>query len=180
VRHHQCVNRSSRPQRARNEGGAAAVEFALVSSLLFTLLIAIIQYGLYFNDSISARQGVREAARAAVTKSFPTVAGAPCTTAATTDMDKLRCNAKVQVGALTAAATPSTPAWAKGNALKVCAAVSFNGPINLVPMPNQGWIRTQTMMAVEQDATPLPTGASFEDTLPSGQNWNWCKQPWQP
>ena len=156
-----------------------------MSTLLFTLLIAIIQYGLYFNDSISARQGIREAARAAVTKTFP------CTTTAATDMDRLRCNAKVQVGALmgttyikvyypTAAATPSTPAWVKGNALKVCAAVSFNGPINLVPMPNQGWIRTQTMMAVEQDATPLPTGASFEDPLPAGQNWNWCKQPWQP
>ena len=48
------------------------VEFALVMPLLMALVLGIIDYGLWFNDSISVRQGVREAARkAAVQTAFP-------------------------------------------------------------------------------------------------------------
>ena len=43
---------------ARAESGAAAVEFALVSTLLFTVMFGIMQYGLFFNDALSTRQGV--------------------------------------------------------------------------------------------------------------------------
>jgi hypothetical protein len=78
-----------------------------------------------------------------------------------------------------ATAAPSTPAWVKGNPLKVCAMVSFAGPVNLVPMPDGGWIKAETTMAVEQDTAPVPTGATVSDTLPaaSGKNWNWCTAP---
>jgi Flp pilus assembly pilin Flp len=161
-------------RRQRDRRGAAAVEFALVSVLLFPLLLGIIQYGLFFNDSINTRQGIREAARQGVVRSFPACGGA------STDMDKLKCNAKVQVGALAGTvyvkAWYPTGGWVKGNPLKVCAAVKNTAP-GMLPMPNGGWTRSQATMAVEQDATPLPTGSTTEDSLPSGQNWNWCTQP---
>jgi Flp pilus assembly protein TadG len=51
--------------RNDRERGAAAVEFALVSVLLFTLLFGIVQYGYYFFQSTSAEAGAREGARLA-------------------------------------------------------------------------------------------------------------------
>lgn len=52
--------------RNRGQEGAAAVEFALVSVLLLTLVFSIIQYGFYFYESQSAAAGSREAVRLAV------------------------------------------------------------------------------------------------------------------
>ena len=52
------------PKRSRDrERGAAAVEFALVSMLLITLLFGILQYGWYFFSAQAATSGAREAAR---------------------------------------------------------------------------------------------------------------------
>lgn len=47
------------------ETGAAAVEFALISGILFTLIFGTIQYGLYFWSLQSGSQAAREAARQA-------------------------------------------------------------------------------------------------------------------
>ncbi len=41
----------------RADSGAAAVEFALVSTVFFLLLFGIIQYGLYFNDCVEHPAG---------------------------------------------------------------------------------------------------------------------------
>lgn len=49
----------------RDESGAAAVEFALVSVLLFTLLFGILQYGLYFWSLQTGSAAAKEAARRA-------------------------------------------------------------------------------------------------------------------
>ena len=51
--------------RARNDDGAAAVEFAIVSVLLFTMLFGIIQYGYAFFQIQAAQSVAREAARLA-------------------------------------------------------------------------------------------------------------------
>lgn len=156
----------------RGESGAAAVEFALVSSMLFTVMFGIIQYGLYFNDALSTRQGVREGARMGVVRNFATCGSA------STDLDKLRCQTKQQISALTGTAyvKVSVAKWAKAQPLVVCAMVKSSGGIGLLPMPNGGWIGSTTQMSIEQDATPLPTGVSStspyngssQDTLPSG------------
>lgn len=55
----------ARARKRRNESGAAALEFALVSPLLFALIFGIIGYGymLSFRQGIS--QGAAEGARAA-------------------------------------------------------------------------------------------------------------------
>jgi Flp pilus assembly protein TadG len=48
-----------------NDRGASAVEFALVSVLLLTLIFAIIQYGYFFFQSTAAESAAREGAREA-------------------------------------------------------------------------------------------------------------------
>ena len=54
-----------RSTRATDDRGAAAVEFALVSVLLLTLLFGIIQYSYFFYQSQGATTTAREAARLA-------------------------------------------------------------------------------------------------------------------
>ena len=49
--------------RSRTERGAAAVEFALVATMFFTLLFGMIQYSLYFWSTQSAANAARDAAR---------------------------------------------------------------------------------------------------------------------
>ena len=51
--------------RASSDRGAAAVEFALVSVLLITLLFGIIQYSFLFWESQSASRAAREVGRVA-------------------------------------------------------------------------------------------------------------------
>jgi hypothetical protein len=153
----------------RAESGAAAVEFALVSVLLFTLMFGIIQYGLYFNDALSTRQGVREGVRQGVVRNFVACGGE------TTDTGKLKCETKRQIDTLTGTKyvkviMPSV--WKKAAPLTVCAMVKSGGGIGLLPLPNDGWITSSTQMSIEQDATPLPTGTTVADTLPVGVAWS--------
>lgn len=160
------MDRSHR--RSRHEGGAAAVEFALIAGfVMFPLLFAMIQYGLFFNDSLAVRQGVREAARQGVVKTFRS-----CGTA-TTDLDKLRCTTKSEVGGVFGGApyvSVGFTTWAKGNALTVCALVKEDVVFGFLPMPDDGWIFSKTQLSIEQDTAP--TGSAGADRpLPSGVAW---------
>ena len=49
--------------RPRDQRGASAVEFALISVVFFTLLFGMVQYSFYFWSSQSAANAAREAAR---------------------------------------------------------------------------------------------------------------------
>jgi Flp pilus assembly protein TadG len=62
------------PDRAPDEG-AAAVEFALVSLLLLTILFGILQYGFFFFQAAGVGHGAREGARLASLGIPPTTAG---------------------------------------------------------------------------------------------------------
>src|SRR3954451_14523937 len=55
--------RTTGVRHRRGDRGASAVEFALVSPLLFTLLFGAIDYGLYFADALTVQQSVTDAAR---------------------------------------------------------------------------------------------------------------------
>lgn len=50
-------------QKRHDEAGAAAVEFGIISVLLFTLLFGIMQYGFYFWAKQAGSAAVREGAR---------------------------------------------------------------------------------------------------------------------
>jgi Flp pilus assembly protein TadG len=163
------------PERAaarRSESGAAAVEFALVSGVLFVVLFGILQYGLYFNDSLNTRQGVRESARQAAVENFAFATG--CTTGTTAD--QLLCSAHKRIGS-----TISTPkvkvkaaSWTKGSPVTICAMESAN-PLGVLPMPHSGWIYTKTEMSIEQvaKAATWPAGGA-QDAPGTGQDWSWC------
>jgi hypothetical protein len=161
--------------RRRPESGAAAVEFALVTPILFTVLFGTLQYGLYFYDTLGTRQGVRQAARLGVVEQFGSTG---CNTG--NSANKLRCVTKQQIDALTGdpqvkVMAPSAGGWAKGNRLVVCAAFQSDGAVGLLPMPNSGFIKTKTEMSIEKTASTLPTGfPTTADTDPTGQNWSWC------
>jgi Flp pilus assembly protein TadG len=57
--------------RRRNERGAAAVEFALVSPLLILLVLGILSYGYMLSFRQALSQGAAEGARAAAVSPFP-------------------------------------------------------------------------------------------------------------
>lgn len=65
--------RKRRP-RLEDEGGAAAVEMALVVSILFTLVFGIIQFGQFYSQYQVFQAAAREGARVAATRE---VSGAP-------------------------------------------------------------------------------------------------------
>ena len=158
--------------RARRDGsGASAVEFALISGVLFLMIFGIIQYGLYFNDSLSTRSGVREAARKAVVENFSYTSG--CTTGVSSA--KLRCSAVKDIGAVTGKAYVKVTAssWTRGSPVIVCAMVHSDGAIGLLPMPDGGWIRSKTEMSIEQ-VNKAGTWTNTQDTLPVGRTWGWC------
>lgn len=161
-----------RARARRTESGASAVEFALVSTVLFLVLFGIIQYGLYFNDSLNTRQGVREAARKAVVENFGFASG--CTTGP--NSDQLRCSAAKDIDATSGTTYVKVKAasWAKGSPVTVCAMVHSDGVLGLLPMPDGGWIRSKTEMSIEQ-ITKAGTWTNTQDSLAgTGRTWGWC------
>jgi hypothetical protein len=158
----------SRPLRS-SQRGASAVELGLVSLVLFPILVGVLEYGLWFNDSLNVRQGVREAARAGVVKNFEHTG---CTG---DDMTELACKAKKQIGAITGdtyikIATPQ--GWTKAEPLVVCAMVKSTA-LGLVPLPGDRLIRSRTEMSIEVTDT-IPDALSYSDAPPAGVSWSWC------
>jgi hypothetical protein len=167
--------RGSARTRSRDaEHGVAAVEFALVSGVFFLVLFGIIQYGLYFNDSIGARQGVREAARQGVVENFGFSTG--CGSGSSSA--RLRCSTAAEIGAITG--TPyvkvmsSATPWKQGDSLIVCAMVKANAGLDLVPLPDHGWVRTRTQMVIEQQTAAAGWTDSADNISGTGQTWSWC------
>lgn len=155
---------ADRMPRPRREDGAAAVEFALVLPILVTLIFGILQYGLWFNDSLSTRQGVREGARLGVVGCFT---GASCPVA---DLPSLASTTRDLISAPTGEEYVRVRAatWTRGRPLVVCAWVKSEGGVGLLPMPNGGWIFSRTEMSIEK-ATPVPaTLSGSSGALPAG------------
>src|SRR3954467_11326690 len=82
-------------RRGRHDRGAAAVEFALVVPVLLMIMLGILDYGMWFSDSLNLRQGTREGARRAVGDDGSVATG--CT--GQTGLALAACNTRVQIGA---------------------------------------------------------------------------------
>ena len=151
----------------RRESGAAAVEFALVMPILFLAVFGIIQYGLWFNDSLNVRTGRPRGRPHGRRPKLPCLRAVKAPTPA-------GCTARpsLQINALTGTeyvkvVTPAT--WAKNNPLIVCALVKSDGVIGSLRDAERRLDRASTTeMSIEQDATPLPTGTPTQDALPAG------------
>lgn len=147
----------------RTEDGAAAVEFALVVPLLFLLLLGIVDYGLYFSDSLAVRDGVRQGARQGSVEDFGGCESLACLASSTRDrIDAVGGRAQVRVEAAD---------WDAGEDLVVCAVVVETGVTGLTPMP--GPVRSQVRTRIERDsASPGTSGQTGLD--PTGEGWAWC------
>ena len=179
-------------RRLRTDRGAAAVEFALVSLVLVPLVLGMIQYGLFFNDSLQTRQATRHAAREGVVWAS-TISSGDCTTGS--DAARLACRALSQVSPVTGKRAVMVKAagatWTRGTALLVCAVVHSAGDsVGIVPVPHAGMIRSVTAMDIEKDSTSTPgftdpggfgtpvvasdSGFASLANDPSGGSWGWC------
>jgi hypothetical protein len=177
VRLGETVGRQGEPMVARvrastrRDDGASAVEFALLAPLLFALLFGIIQYGLWFGDSLSMKQGVREAARQGVVANFGTD-----TSCGTSNGQRLLCTTKDRIGGITGAPLVKVVApsgWVKGKPLIVCAQMDVTTPTGFIPLPNDGVITSKVEMSVENvDGVTSFSGA--QDAPPPGKDWSWC------
>jgi Flp pilus assembly protein TadG len=178
---------ASRRRAGRRDGGAAAVEFALVAPLLFVVLFGIIDYGIYFADSIALRQGVREAARAGVVARFDASCTTPTVASNSAEIRQLACQTErgipniagdlyVNIRVMNANGTATTDQWAYGNTLRVCVLQRHDSLLPLVPLPDGGIIRSRVDMAIENAADPPVTRQSGAEALPAGPglNWTWC------
>src|SRR4051794_32956628 len=162
----RTVRRATGTRRRHEDRGASAVEFALVSPLLFTLLFATIDYGLYFADVLTVQQGAADAARDATlsvgsaSDAWPGTGdcGASPTqslvTGVSTDLSKVVCGLSTSVqplgGGVVAAMAEIVDAngnpsaqWAQGSRLRVCAETTHEAVLPFVPLPDGGVVRTR-------------------------------------
>jgi hypothetical protein len=163
--------RARRAGATGDERGAAAVEFALVGGLLVLIVFGILQYGLYFDDSLNANQGVRETARMSVvgktSSGCSTTLGWPGISCTVEKMvDRAPADTYVKISA--------PDGWARGNLLQVCVLVRSRGDFGMLPMPNSGYVRASLRMSIEEDTTK-PSGTGSAEAVPTGQSWAWCK-----
>jgi Flp pilus assembly protein TadG len=167
---------------ATADDGASAVEFALVLPILLLILFGIIDYGLWFEDSISLRQGVRDAARQGVVGNYD--GGDPTCAAMSTDQAKLRClvdraadpaTGKAYAAIRVIGADGSSPGGPPDEqlTLRVCAMVSGAGATGFVPLPGGGVIRSRVEMKVERDG---PTAATSSQDADAPGDWAWCDE----
>lgn len=165
--------------RRRAERGAAAVEFALVSPVVFAIMFGTLSYGLWFNDSLNLRQGLREASRQGVVANYGTTTscGATYATAPTENIKKLVCKAKDEVSANTGKTYVKVvlpDGWSRGKELIVCGMVKADAIPGLVPLPQDRMIRFASRMSIEM-FTPGQTETGGAEALPAGASWGtWC------
>ncbi|MEO6144030.1 MAG: TadE family protein [Dermatophilaceae bacterium] len=166
-----------RPGRDSRDLGAAAVEFALVVPLLLLLVFGIVDYGRFFFDSVSLRQGAREAARQAVVQQYGACTGSnvgnkiACSARAASD-STMGTGLKVYIPEVT---------WKQGNQLLVCMQSREQGT-GFVPLPGGGMgygiLKTKVYMSIEKDRPPVltsDTGHIGEGIPTGGDPWSsWC------
>lgn len=178
--------RSSSARRSSgSDAGATAVEFVLVLPLLFTLLMGIIEYGMWLTDSVGLRHGARETARAGTVSRWGT---GPCERdplpGASANLQTLACTAEqvtprttgrlaLRLVVLDPAGQPTTR-WATGNTLRVCM-LTQHRPLSALPLlPREGLIRSRIDMAIER-AEDGQQEIGGEDAPPPGASWDWCR-----
>jgi Flp pilus assembly protein TadG len=153
-----------------------------VTPLLLVILFGIIDYGIWFADSISARQAVRDAARQAVVEQFGSCGGGvtndlqnlACTVKST--MDQISGTTAVKAGVASSPNGASGATWAQGLTLRVCAATQHQTLLPFVPFPNNGVSFTRVDMPIESAVGPnLAARVTYDvEPDPSGANWSWC------
>ncbi len=148
------------------------MEFALVVPILIALLLGIIDYGLYFTNSLAVRAGVSDAARQIIVSNFATTCDGPRagTGPGSALVAKVKDCVSPVAGTVDAKVTFGNP-WTPGNNVTVCAVVQVNGVTGLTPMPNGDRVSARVVIPIQQDTAPTsaPPG-------PDNPSWfsGWC------
>ncbi|MGH8891915.1 MAG: TadE family protein [Actinomycetes bacterium] len=152
------------------------MEFALVVPILLLLLFGIIDYGLLFNNALSVKQGVREAARQGVVSNYGSSCSMSFSVAPSPNLQKLACTVVDRTSVVTG--TPYVKiklpdGWVKGKSLVVCEMVQSSGLTGVTPMPDGGVVTSKVEMSIEK-ATTGQVESGGEQTPPAGASWSWC------
>src|SRR4051794_18252297 len=190
----RTVRRATGTRRRHEDRGASAVEFALVSPLLFTLLFATIDYGLYFADVLTVQQRTTDAARDATLSVGSVAANWPgagnCGAqviplgSATDDLAKVVCDLSASVqplggGVLSVkaevvdAAGAPVAQWLPGNRLRVCSVTEHPAVLPFVPLPAGGVVRSHVDMPIQPGQASLLL-APVAQPAPADSDWSWC------
>jgi Flp pilus assembly protein TadG len=181
----------ARRDDARRDTGAAALEFALVLPVLVLILFGIIDYGLYFSNTLDAESGVQTAARQAIVGTL-TPCATPLTDAgsASPQVQDVMCMVKNNTGSITGTSyvkvefpadptnpnPPNPPGWYPGQELIVCEVIDVQGLTGYVPLPRhagQVAIRTKVVTQLETVTTTQQADPGGEEDTPPG-GWDWC------
>ena len=171
------MNRLRAASGWRQDSGATAVEFALVAPILLLLVFGIIEYGLWFSDSLSTRQGVREGARQGVVGNF---GDSSCDlTGASGDANSLAlmCTTQDRIGGITgdpAVKVMAPEGWVRGEPLIVCSQLKVGVGTGIIPLPNDRIVRSQVEMSIEK-TDPGVAFTGGEEAAPEGADWSWCQ-----
>jgi len=172
-------------RRSAGDSGAAAVEFALVLPILVLILFGIIDYGLFFSNTLSAESGVQTAARQAVVGNLDT-ACTPRPSGVSPNVGELMCMVKHNTGSITGTSfvkvmfpgDPSTAGWTPGQQLIVCEVIDVQGLTGYVPLPrHDGQVAIRSRVVTQIETPPpgqqQPSDLGGEDGSPPG-GWGWC------
>jgi hypothetical protein len=162
----------------------------LVLPILVLILFGIVDYGLYFSNSISARSGLQSAARQAAVGHFDACTRpADVASEVSDDVAHLICMAAERTDSISGTTyvkvvLPSDPTdptrhgWFAGQPLTVCEVVDVAGLTGYVPLPRPngasgGVIRAKVVTQIEQhDPADEPDDGYQQAGAPGG--WDWC------
>jgi hypothetical protein len=161
--------------KQQRDRGASAVEFALVVPVILALAFGILDYGLWFNDSLNLRQGIREGARAGSLSQFGSDTSCGLAPGGSSDMRRLACLTKDEIGSIGTAyvkVVPDPDGYDLGDTLTVCGQVEAKGVTGLTPLPNDGRASSMIKMVVEVKSTVSQSAAQ---SAGAGLDWSWCR-----
>ena len=162
------------------------VELAIILPIFLVLVFGVIEFGLTYNNYITVRQGTREAARQGAVGNFGSTSSCSLTGVSgspSTDMQKLMCLAKQQIGLSYAntrvkilsgsADFSSSGTFQKGEAIIVCTEYPVDTMAKFVsPFLGSAVLKSKTAMRIETGYGTTETGG--QETALSGGDWSWC------
>lgn len=152
--------------------GAAAVELAIVTPLLLLLLFGIMDYGLWYGNSMAVKHAAYEAGRWGSTAATGANPVTGCGSGSLADQTACVAGTRATLAGATqlVRVEAKNGQWAEGNELLVCTMAKV-GLTGLSQLPNDGIVRSKVVVRIEDDGGPV---AVHEDAPPAGRSWGWC------
>lgn len=167
-------------ERARDERGAAIVEFGIIASVLFLLLFGIVDWAMTENNIQAVRYGAQEGARqggTGRTGSTTSCSLQGSATGANTPTQQLICLTKGKVGLDNANTRVMTVLGAGGYTVGSHLVVCVQYPLQSWSGFLTQWLTgkvTQAKSLARIDRLTSPALQPVAEPALSGSNWTWC------